>query len=255
LCDNSNLQEIILPDWKSNFNVTKLLNLIPQFLNKIDYEFTQNLLSPLGKYSINFNVYNVNDFLLKQENSLFKIEIVSHTKNGMNFEEKYLILTDINLILLNPISDRNKTKAHVVFVCEIRFIEKMVRLNIEDKNFNDKPCIKIHWSAFSPLYFENLITCETYNVNKIIDEINLRKSKIISKFQYFFKDENNSVEDIERIIHIKMKVLEMKKDEKVFNEIIECYQKIIEIFTINNDDGYQIYTNKLHELISNYVGK
>ena len=51
-----------------------------------------------------------------------------------------------------------------------------------------------------------------------------------------------------------MKVLEMKKDEKVFNEIIECYQKIIEIFTINNDDGYQIYTNKLHESISNYVG-
>ena len=130
----------------------------------------------------------------------------------------------------------------------------MVRLNIEDKNFNDKPCIKIHWSAFSPLYFENFIACENYNVNKIIDEINLRKSKIISKFQYFFKDENNSVEDIERIIHIKMKVLEMKKDEKVFNEIIECYQKIIEIFTINNNDGYQIYTNKLHELISNYVG-
>ena len=85
MCDNSNLQEIILPDWKSNFNVTKLLNLIPQFLNKINYEFTQNLLSPLGKYSINFNVYNVNDFLLKEENSLFKIEIVSHTKNGMNF--------------------------------------------------------------------------------------------------------------------------------------------------------------------------
>lgn len=235
--------------------MTKLLNLIPFFLNKIEYEFTQHLFSPLGKYSINFDVYNVNDFLLKQENCLFKIEIVSHTKNGINFEEKYLILTDINFILLNPISDKNKTKAHIVFVCEIRYIEKMIRLSVEDKHYNDKSCLKIHWSPFSPLYFENLIACHNENISKIIDEINLRKSKIISKFQYFFKCESNSVEDIERIIHIKMKVLEMKKDDNVFNEIIECYQKIIEIFTINNNDGFQVYTNKLHELISNFVGK
>jgi len=131
----------------------------------------------------------------------------------------------------------------------------MIRISLEDKNYNDKFCIKIIWNDYCPFYLDNLIAYSNGNLSTIIDDINSRKNKIISKFQYFFKGENNSVEDLERIIHIKMKILEMRKEENIFNEIIECYQKIIEIYTIYNDDGHEIYIKKLHELIKKYDGK
>jgi hypothetical protein len=131
----------------------------------------------------------------------------------------------------------------------------MIRLSLEDKNFNDKYCLKIVWNDYCPFYLDNLISYSNGSLSTIIDDINSRKNKITSKFQYFYKGENNSVEDLERIIHIKMKILEMRKEENIFNEIIECYQKIIEIYTIYNDDGHEIYIKKLHELIKKYDGK
>ena len=68
----------------------------------------------------------------------------------------------------------------------------------------------------------------------------------------FYNNHLNNIEQIEKIIDIKEKILEKENDENIFKSIIELYQKIIEIITIKNDDGFQIYMNKLHKMIEKY---
>ena len=68
----------------------------------------------------------------------------------------------------------------------------------------------------------------------------------------YYSNSINNVVQLEKIISIKEKILEKEKDENIFQSIIELYQKIIEIYTVQNDDGYQKYMDKLYQLIKKY---
>ena len=68
----------------------------------------------------------------------------------------------------------------------------------------------------------------------------------------YYSNSINNVVQLEKIISIKEKILEKEKDENIFQSIIELYQKIIEIYTIQNDDGFQKYMDKLHQMIKKY---
>jgi len=79
-----------------------------------------------------------------------------------------------------------------------------------------------------------------------------KKNSLKYRFNLFCNNSINNVEELEKIILIKEKILEKEKDDTIFQSIIELYQKIIEIYTIQNDDGFQKYMDKLHQMIKKY---
>ena len=79
-----------------------------------------------------------------------------------------------------------------------------------------------------------------------------KRNSLKYRFDLFYSNSINNVVQLEKIISIKEKILEKEKDDTIFQSIIELYQKIIEIYTVQNDDGYQKYMDKLHQLIKKY---
>ena len=75
-----------------------------------------------------------------------------------------------------------------------------------------------------------------------------------NRFNYFENQYLNNIQEIEKIISIKEKILKREEDEYIYRGIIELYRKIIEICTIQNDDGFQKYINQLHNIIEKYDG-
>ena len=123
---------------------------------------------------------------------------------------------------------------------------------IDDIELNEKSCMKFIWEpgAINTLY--NVIAVSQLKINYIIDFIMEKKNSLKYRFNLFYNNSINSVEELEKIILIKEKILEKEKDDTIFQSIIELYQKIIEIYTIQNDDGFQKYMDKLHQMIKKY---
>ena len=80
----------------------------------------------------------------------------------------------------------------------------------------------------------------------------LKKAQLISKFNFFLNNQENDVKVLSDIINIKEKILENNPNDFTFRTITELYQKIIEIYSKNNNNGFEAYIKKLHETIEKY---
>ena len=76
---------------------------IPFFISKFENDISQSLFYYDGEYSYTFT-YNVNDFVLNGENYLYKVKIITTSNNNENNNNDnlaFLVLTDIQILLLN----------------------------------------------------------------------------------------------------------------------------------------------------------
>ena len=254
LNDNSNLLNSLISNWGSNIKISDIINKIPFFLNNIEDEFRNKLLSYYGTYSIKSDIYNINDFLLDNVIKLVKIKICIRTDNGLNFEPRFLIITDLNILILNPIDTNNKILCQITFCGEIVSIQNIKKLTIDDSELEEKFCIKFIWEPGAPNIYLNKISLPESEINSIIDLIMNKKKSLKTRFNYFENKYLNNIQEIEKIISIKEKILKREEDEYIYRGIIELYRKIIEICTIQNDDGFQKYINQLHNIIEKYDG-
>lgn len=161
-------------------------------------------------------------------------------------------MTDNYIIILHSIDEKNQSSCVISFYSEIQNIEKISKTMIDDIELNEKSCMKFIWEpgAINTLY--NVIAVSQLKINYIIDFIMEKKNSLKYRFNLFYNNSINNVEELEKIILIKEKILEKEKDDTIFQSIIELYQKIIEIYTIQNDDGFQKYMDKLHQMIKKY---
>jgi hypothetical protein len=81
-----------------------------------------------------------------------------------------------------------------------------------------------------------------------------KKYSLMNRFELVSSNSLNNVTQIEEIITIKEKILKKEEDEFIFRSVIELYQRIIEILSIQNDNNFQIYMDKLHKIIEKYNG-
>ena len=79
-----------------------------------------------------------------------------------------------------------------------------------------------------------------------------KKTQLISKFDLFLSNFNNDINLFYKIIQIKKNILEENPNDLTFRTITDLYQKIIEIYSQNCNEGYDLYVNKLHEIIKQY---
>ncbi len=244
----------LISNWKSNITISDIINKIPFFLNNIEDEFRNKLLSNYGTYSIKSHIYNINDFLLDEVIKLVKIEICIRTDKGLKFEPRFLIITDLNILILNSIDNNNKNLCQITFCGEIVTIQKIIKSTIDDIKLEEKSCIKFIWEPGAPNIYLNRISLPKSEISSIIDLIVNKQISLKKRFNYFSNYTLNNIQEIEKIISIKENILKNKEDEFIFRGIIELYQKIIEICTVQNDDGFQKYIDKLHNIIEKYDG-
>ncbi len=242
----------LIPNWKPTNTIYDIINKLPKFLNIFDQETQNKLLSTYGIYYINSFIYNINDFLCNSIIQCFHIEICIQTNNGLIFEPRFLVVTDNYIIILHSIDEKNQSLCVISFYSEIQNIEKISKTIIDDIELNEKSCMKFIWEpgAINTLY--NVIAVSQLKINNLIDCIMEKRNSLKYRFDLFYSNSINNVVQLEKIISIKEKILEKEKDEIIFQSIIELYQKIIEIYTVQNDDGYQKYMDKLHQLIKKY---
>ena len=89
-------------------------------------------------------------------------------------------------------------------------------------------------------------------VNQINALIMERKEKLLKKFKYFEKIGKNKITDIEKIIEIKKNLIKNKKDENIFNQIHDLYNKLIEISSNKEGENFSKYLKDFQNFLTDY---
>ena len=255
--DVRNIQKNLIPNWTTYTKLSDLIKNLPTLIENIDSQVSHKLLPDIGEYYINSLHYDLNDFFLNVNNKFFRAKII---KNNYNDEDDiydmYLIITKSNLIFLKSCYEDKKN------ICKIKYIINIVEI-IKLKNYSNLIEDLKGFSCFQIVLEEktenkklsDLIICVDENnliINQISQLIVERKEKLLKKFKYFEKMGKNKINDIEKIIEIKKNLIKDKKDENIFNQIHELYNKLIEISSNKEGEDFSKYVKDFQNFLGSY---
>ena len=255
--DVRNIQKNLIPNWTTYTKLSDLIKNLPILIENIDSQVSHKLLPDIGEYYINSLHYDLNDFFLNVNNKFFRAKII---KNNYSDEDDiydmYLIITKNNLIFLKSCYEDKKN------ICKIKYIINIVEI-IKLKNYSNLIEDLKGFSCFQIVLEEktenkklsDLIICVDENnliINQISQLIVERKEKLLKKFKYFEKMGKNKINDIEKIIEIKKNLIKNKKDENIFNQIHELYNKLIEISSNKEGEDFSKYVKDFQNFLGSY---
>ena len=260
--DVRNIQKNLIPNWDDNIKISDLIKKIPILIENIDYQINNKLLPDIGEYYINSFHYDINDFFLNQNNKFFRAKIFTinnyetDNSNDIKLKDIHLIITKNNLIFLKSCYDNKQNICKIRYIINIFEIKQLVSYMNSDEKLMGFSCFQIILDEKTKnKKIKDLIICvdETNLIlNQINNLINERKEKIFKKFKYIEKNEKNKLSDIEAIINIKKNILKNKKDENLFNQIHELYNKLIEISSNNEGEDFSKYVKDFQNFIGSY---
>ena len=255
--DVRNIQKNLIPNWTTYTKLSDLIKNLPTLIENIDSQVSHKLLPDIGEYYINSLHYDLNDFFLNVNNKFFRAKII---KNNYSDEDDiydmYLIITKSNLIFLKSCYEDKKN------ICKIKYIINIAEI-IKLKNYSNSIEDLKGFSCFQIVLEEktenkklsDLIICVDENnliINQISQLIVERKEKLLKKFKYFEKMGKNKINDIEKIIEIKKNLIKNKKDENIFNQIHELYNKLIEISSNKEGEDFSKYVKDFQNFLGSY---
>ena len=252
--DMKNLQKNLIEQWKQKNTVNDLIYELIKFADSIVFQAENKLLPNLGEYNYNSYIYDLNDFLLNENNIFFRVYYFSSNENSndINKNERYMIITKNTIIFLankNPIL---KTKCIIGFKFELTWINSLKCFPLN--KYPNYTFFEFVWNNHSN-YLHKFVF-GTKNDKKVANKINEiiieRKNFLINNFKYFEKFNDNDVETLEKIIYIKEKYLEIAFSKNLFYQINKLYRNIINIFNSMNDEGYKKYVEKLQIFLSKF---
>ena len=260
--DVRNIQKNLISNWDDNIKISDLIRKIPILIENIDYQINNKLLPDIGEYYINSFHYDINDFFLNQNNKFFRAKIFTinnyetDNSNDIKLKDIHLIITKNNLIFLKSCYDNKQNICKIRYIINIFEIKQLVSYMNSDEKLMGFSCFQIILDEKTKnKKIKDLIICvdETNLIlNQINNLINERKEKIFKKFKYIEKNEKNKLSDIEAIINIKKNILKNKKDENLFNQIHELYNKLIEISSNNEGEDFSKYVKDFQNFIGSY---
>lgn len=257
LFDNRNFSNALINKWSSFNHIDLLITMIhniPYLITKYENDIENGLFYYDGEYSYSF-LYNVNDFVLNSNNYIYKVYINNLTQNE---EENmaYFIITDIHFIFLRPETPQ-KNKAKILYLGSIvdfdSFIQQQINSTEEENNdvlvqIKYKENIKAKFS-----YYLNFNKNTFEFVNMILNQ---RKKKIekIFKIYYPFNNFDSSdishIDKLKQIINIREQSIKEKHNEfYAVKDLMELYQKMIEIYSMNDDETYKDYVSKFQSIV------
>ena len=226
-------------------SIFELFNKIPKFLNFIKNSKENKILSYFGTYLIN-EIYDVNDFISNPIVNFYRIYMSYKNKKDFKKFKRYLILTEIYFILIEPAPDcLNLGK--LLFFGDIRYL-KQREIEIFDKD-NSIVYIKIDEKIKLEFIMEN----NTYNqfMKKSLDNINTLNNEFDVYEDENFNDnnyrtviQNYDKNKLLKEIEIKEEMFKNEKNIYFYKELIILYEKLLE----NNNE----YNNNFKILKENY---
>ena len=254
--DARNIQKNLIPNWTNYTKLTDLIKNISVLIENIDFQITNKLLPDIGEYHLNSLHYDLNDFFLNVNNKFFRTKVIKNYNIYEDFHDMFLIITKSNLIFLKSCYNDKKN------ICKIKYIINIVEI-IKLKGYSS-PNEKLKGlSSFQIILDEktenkiinDLIICvdeKDLIVNQINALIMERKEKLLKKFKYFEKLGKNKISDIETIIEIKKNIIKNKKNENIFNQIHDLYNKLIEISSNKEGEDFSKYLKDFQNFLTNY---
>lgn len=264
-----NIQKNLIPKWTSSSKLTDLIEELPKFCDSFEYQVQNDLLPNIGEYSLNSYRYDINDFLSNPHNIIFKIkvpfkngrEIDEDNNNNINdndeliFIDKYFLITSTSFLILSPVDPNWKN------ICIMNYVGDIFAIN-EIKKFFEPNNLYNNLTSFNIL-LNNKMTSNvlTYFLcgdkeKKTVEEIRKlllnKKESLKERFKWIEKNEALEIKDFEEMIKIKEKLILNQSNENIYENINNMYQKIIEIFSSSNNDGFQVYIQQLQKFICNY---
>ena len=257
LFDNRNFSNALINKWSSFNHIDLLITMIhniPYLITKYENDIENGLFYYDGEYSYSF-LYNVNDFVLNSNNYIYKVYINNLTQNE---EENmaYFIITDIHFIFLRPETPQ-KNKAKILYLGRIvdfdSFIQQQINSTEEENNdvlvqIKYKENIKAKFS-----YYLNFNKNTFEFVNMILNQ---RKKKIEKIFKIYYpfnnfdSSDSNDIDKLKQIINIREQSIKEKHNEfYAVKDLMELYQKMIEIYSMNDDETYKDYVSKFQHIV------
>ena len=249
LSDCRNFQTILIPEWKQNNSFCELIQKIPDFINNIEEESKSNLLSIYGTYSLTYK-YNINDFLSNSQNKVFKIKILSET-NNKNLGNKYLIITDLFIIILDVANEKYKNECRIDFYNELIEIMNIKEFHIKKEENIYLDAIKFDWKRKSKKTFNDNILINPKEKGDIIELINMKQALLMSKYKKFLCRNENDLKVLTSIIDIKEKIFDKYQNDFTYRTITSLYQKVIDM-SQKNYKQLNYYIEKLDKLMNKY---
>ena len=260
--DVRNIQKNLIQNWADNIKLSELIKNIPILIQSIDYQVNNKLFPEIGEYYINSFHYDINDFFLNQNNKLFRTKIFilnnyeNKNSNEIKLKDMLLIITKTNLIFLKSCYDNKQNICKIRYIINIYEIKQLVSYMTSNENLIGFSCFQIILDEKAKNQkIKDLVICVDETnliINPINNLINERKEKIFKKFKYIEKNEKNQISDIEAIINIKKNIIKNKKDDNIFNQIHELYNKLIEISSNNEGEDFSKYVKDFQNFIESY---
>ncbi len=254
--------------------IQEVLLKIPILINYLFFNIQIRTLIEYGKYDEGKN-YELNDFM--QNDYLKYFNVIQLINNNIK-ENRYLIITDTNLLILKP-NEKIKNKGKLIHSYNLYYdLKSFDKKNLHKKinkefiilefnNENVEICFQNNEDEIFIKLLKNKkqFLKERYdliinnNTNKFICnylDINGKKYKNINKIHKSdFKEINDLVKYKEKLYDLFLSLAYKKDDEdskdflnNLTKELIIYYEKIIELKSANNED-YSIYLNKMKKLI------
>ena len=255
--DVRNIQKNLIPNWTTYTKLSDLIKNLPTLIENIDSQVSHKLLPDIGEYYINSLHYDLNDFFLNVNNKFFRAKII---KNNYSDEDDiydmYLIITKSNLIFLKSCYEEKKNICKIKYIINIAEIIKLKNYSNSNEDLKGFSCFQIVLEEKTEnKKLSDLIICVDENnliINQISQLIVERKEKLLKKFKYFEKMGKNKINDIEKIIEIKKNLIKNKKDENIFNQIHELYNKLIEISSNKEGEDFSKYVKDFQNFLGSY---
>ena len=176
LCDHRDLlYSILTHNWidviekKSKLSepIEEIVKKIPDFLYKIKENEENYILVYFGIYNID-RLYDINDFLVNTKICLYKTYHIS-SKNNTKIKLRYMLVTDVYVLLFDVINDQKRNLGKLVFIGDIRQISLLSK---HDHKFNSGSSSNSS-SNDNHYYYNNYESYNSYNKGRRDDRYNV----------------------------------------------------------------------------------
>ena len=288
LCDHRDLlYSILTHNWidviekKSKLSepIEEIVKKIPEFLYKIKENEENYILVYFGTYNID-RLYDINDFLVNTKINLYKTYHIS-SKNNSKIKFRYMLVSDIYVLLFDVINDKKRNLGKLVFIGDIRQISLLAKHDYKfNNNNNTTMCdvvnayknyakqIKIEWRYDKHKVKFVFFLSELHTRDQLLETLMLKNAIIKAKFKVFHDDHykpqnykdlitsmkkptnNKQLDTLIQQAEYQEQLFNSNKSSNIANELFLIYQRIIEIYSSVSDERYKVYKEKLKELIT-----
>ena len=254
VCDNYNIRIPVIE------RINSIINNFSYFINYYEILIKKfKILFYLGEYN-NKRLYNINDFLLNNNNKIFKLKTDFFSKK--NYINIFLIITDYNIILIKP-SEKFKNKGTIFYIGNLIDVSDIHII----KSFTDEE-EGVQNILFKFLINENVNYLKFYTemctdkitFKKIANHIQEKVKKYLNKFYIIFplNIKMNNIKLNENLLKVvKIIVNYLKIEYKKYNEkkviflkniIILFYDFLINLTKLNNDkENFLLFSKEIKE--------